>query len=433
MSRPVIGFAGLTHLGLVSAVAAASKGFRVVGYDVDRDRIARIEAGRLAVVEPGLDELYREHRTRLSFSDRPSALRECDVVYVASDVPTDARGVADLENLSALIERVLPALDDGAVLVVLSQVPPGFTRGLALPAARRFYQVETLVFGRAVERAMRPERFIVGCIDPDASLPPAYAALLQAFGCPILTMRYESAELAKIAINCYLVAAVTVVNTLAEISERIGADWGEIVPALRLDARIGPQAYLTPGLGLAGGNLERDLATVLRLSAGTGTETGVIRAFLRNSWHRRDWVLRVLHAEVLAFNADAMIGVLGLAYKENTDSTRNSPSLELIGHLKPWRLRVYDPVVSARVAAHPAFYYAAAALEAAQGADALVIMTPWSVFRELKPSDLAAVMAGRTVIDPHRVLDGRAVAMAGLDYFALGMPSLRAGPRLPDA
>jgi UDPglucose 6-dehydrogenase len=134
----------------------------------------------------------------------------------------------------------------------------------------------------------------------------------------------------------------------------------------------------------------------------------------------------VLHDEVLTRKADALIAVLGLAYKENTHSTKNSPSLALISTLAPWRLKVYDPVVSASAAAHPRAQGAASALAAAEGVDALAIMTPWPAFRELKPADLARVMAGRTVLDPYRVLDGRAVAAAGLDYLTLGVPPRRA-------
>ena len=139
-------------------------------------------------------------------------------------------------------------------------------RGLAAsakaPSVTWFYQVETLIFGAAVKRAMEPERFIVGALDPSAALPESYASFLKAFGCPVLVMRLESAELAKIAINFFLVSTVCTTNTLAELCESIGADWGEIAPALRLDRRIGPHAYLKPGLGIAGGNLERDLVTV---------------------------------------------------------------------------------------------------------------------------------------------------------------------------
>jgi UDPglucose 6-dehydrogenase len=304
-------------------------------------------------------------------------------------------------------------------------VPPGFSRKIKLDPARLYYQVETLVFGRAVERATKPERFIVGCADPARPLPAAYAAVLGAYDCPILPMRYESAELAKIAINCCLVASVTVANTLADLSERIGADWHEIAPALRLDRRIGPHSYLAPGLGIAGGNLERDLATVLRLSEAAGSEASVIAAFVENSRTRRDWVLRLVHREILPRHARPTLGIVGLAYKENTHSTKNSPSLALIEHLQSWPVRVYDPVVPASAVSHPAVSAAASALDAARGADALLIMTPWPEFRRMSAADLAAVMRGRMIVDPFQVLEGEALRAGGFSYFTLGVPPLR--------
>ncbi len=298
MSRPTIGFAGLTHLGLVSAVAVASKGFPVVGFDADVHRVKDIAAGKLPVVEPGLDELFQKSANQIKFTSDDADLRSCDVVYISADVPTDDRGQSDLASIRASVNQVIESLGPAAILVVLCQVPPGFTRNLPLPQDRLFYQVETLVFGRAIERATRPERYIIGGANPAKPLPEAFDAVLRTFGCPILVMRYESAELAKIAINCCLVASVTIANTLAELSERIGADWSELVPALKLDARIGQAAYLSPGLGIAGGNLERDLATVERLSEMVGSDASVIRAFFTNSRHRRDWAARTIHAEV---------------------------------------------------------------------------------------------------------------------------------------
>ena len=427
MTRPTVGFAGLTHLGLVSSIAAAAQGFAVIGYDADTTRVRGIVAGKLPVVEPGLDELAHVHGARLRITDRSAELAACDIVYIATDVPTDDRGQSDLKGIAELIERVTPVLGPAALLVVLCQVPPGFTRALAFPKARLFYQVETLVFGRAVERALKPERFIVGMADPAAALPPSLAAFLGAFGCPILPMRYESAELAKISINCCLVASVTVANTLAELSERVGADWSEIAPALKLDRRIGAYSYLAPGLGIAGGNLERDLATVLRIAGETGAEASLIEAFLRNSRHRRDWALHALHDAVLARKPDAAIGVLGLAYKENTHSTKNSPSLALIEALAPWRVKVFDPVVPASAAAGGHVAGAASAYEAARDADALAIMTPWPEFRALDPARLARVMAGRVLLDPFRVLDEAAAKAAGLDYLTLGAPPASTG------
>jgi UDPglucose 6-dehydrogenase len=304
---------------------------------------------------------------------------------------------------------------------VLAQVPPGYTRALrAPPSARRYYQVETLVFGQAVERASRPERFIVGCADPAAPLDARYRAVLDAFGCPLLPMRYESAELAKISINCCLAASVTVANTLAELCERIGADWSEIAPALKLDRRIGAHAYLAPGLGIAGGNLERDLATVERLAAAHGSEAGVVAAWLRNSRYRRDWPLRELSKRVLQHVADPTIAVLGVTYKENTRSIKNSPAVALIKQLAGCRLRVFDPAVRAAADWHPRMTVCEDAPAAAEGADALVIMTPWPLFRRLEPADFGARMRGRVVIDPFAILERGPAAAAGLEHVVLG-------------
>lgn len=420
MNKPVIGFAGMTHLGINSAAAAAAHGFPTLWFDPDGALIGRLKKGELPVVEPGLQELVAENGDCIRHSAEPASLRECHIVYIACDVPTDDQAGSDLSGIHTLIDLVCTHMSRDAILVVLCQVPPGYTRVLAWPEAQRIYQVETLIFGRAVERAMHPERFIVGCADPLRALPPEYVEFLQSFGCPILPMRYESAELAKIAINCCLVASVTVANTLAELSERIGANWHEIVPALRLDRRIGQYSYLVPGLGLAGGNLERDLATVLRLAGETGSEAGLIESFITNSKHRKDWVLRTLHR--VAPLSGATLAILGLAYKENTHSIKNSPSLALIRHLTPWRLRVYDPVVPASVVDHPQSTGSSSPLDAAAQADILVIMTPWPVFREISAEQLARVMKGRTIIDPYRILDGSAFVAAGFDYLTLGMP-----------
>jgi UDPglucose 6-dehydrogenase len=373
------------------------------------------------VVEPDLDDLLRANRARMVFSADPARLRDCDLVYVAPDVPTDDSGGSDLAGLDRLLELVLVNTRHDAVVVVLSQVPPGYTRARQRAGRLLLYQVETLVFGRAMERATRPERFIVGARDPTEPLPAALRNFLAAFDCPILPMRLESAELTKISINCCLVASMTVANTLAELCERIGADWSEIAPALRLDRRIGAYSYLAPGLGLAGGNLERDLATVLRFSEEYGTDAGLIRAFVDNSAHRRDWPLRTLHEQVLSREPQARIGVLGLAYKENTHSVKNSPSLALIRNLTLWPLQVFDPVVPASAAPHPNAIGAATALDAAKGVDALAIMTPWPQFRELRCEDLARVMRGRLVLDPYRLLDAGRAKAAGLDYRTLGV------------
>jgi UDPglucose 6-dehydrogenase len=268
---------------------------------------------------------------------------------------------------------------------------------------------------------IKPERYIVGCSDPKGALPSAYRTFLEAFGCPILPMRLESAELTKISINCCLVASVSVANTLAELCEQIGADWSEISPALKLDRRIGAYSYLNPGLGIAGGNLERDLATIVRFSEEYGTEAGVIRSFVANSTHSKDWVLKQLHSLILWKIPQAKIGILGLAYKENTHSVKNSPSLALIRNLTPWSISVFDPIVPTSVAPHPSVTGAKTALEAVTGTNVVAIMTPWPEFRTLSCKAIATAMRGRLVLDPYRVLDPVAAAAAGLDHRVIGM------------
>lgn len=426
MSAPVLGFAGMTHLGLVSGVCAAEKGFRTVCFDPSASRAAALARRELGVSEPQLAELASKNASRLSFTSQPADLAACDVIYVAPDVPTDDRGASDLGPIGALLDTVLGSTRADAAIVVLSQVPPGYTRGRQRPGRTLIYQVETLVFGRAVERALHPERYIVGCADPAQPLPAGYAAFLAAHGCPVLPMRYESAELAKISINMCLVASISTANTLAELCGKIGADWSEIVPALRLDKRIGQHAYLAPGLGIAGGNLERDLATVCALAERHGTDAGVVRAWIANSRHCRDWAVRTIRGVLLDSEPGATVAVWGLAYKENTHSVKNSPSLATISQLPGTRLRLHDPLVPSAVAAHPNAEGAPDALAAASGADALMILTPWPQYRGIPPSQIAKALRGRIVLDPYGVLDHEAAAAAGLDVFTLGRPPQRA-------
>jgi UDPglucose 6-dehydrogenase len=422
MTLPVVGYAGMTHLGLVSALAGAERGARMVCFDSNDELIQGLQRSELPVSEPGLAELITKHRGAVKFTSRAADLQECGLVYVAPDVPTDDTGSSDLRPVDGLLERVRGHLKQGCVLVVLSQVPPGFTRARTKIGKPLYYQVETLIFGRAVERALHPERFIVGCEQPDKPLPPAFQAFLEAFGCPILPMRYESAELTKIAINCFLVASVSTANTLAELCEGIGADWSEMVPALRLDKRIGEHAYLNAGLGIAGGNLERDLATVCKLAEKIDSDAGVVKAWISNSRHRKTWAARTLKRVLLNENPQAAVAVWGLAYKENTHSTKNSPSLATIAELPNTALRVHDPVVSASAARHSNVQGTSTPLDAVKGADALLILTPWPEYRSVSPAKMAAAMRGRIVLDPYRVLDPSEAASAGLRVLTLGRP-----------
>ncbi|MDF1756996.1 MAG: nucleotide sugar dehydrogenase [Legionellaceae bacterium] len=418
LAHKKIGCVGMTHLGLVHAVAFADKGFSMVCYDEKPELIEKLQAHKLPVNEPQLDDLVSRNQERLKFTADIDQLKQCDVVFIAYDVPTDDEGNSQLDVIQELLAQVKPVMANHACLVLLSQVPPGFSRQIDFPKERLFYQVETLIFGRAVERALYPERYIIGACEADNVLPKTYAALLATFDCPILKMRYESAELAKISINMFLVASVTTTNTLAEICENIGADWEDISPTLRLDKRIGQHAYLTAGLGIAGGNLERDLNTIIKLGKKYTTDTDTVSAWIKNSKYRRDWVLRCLQENVLNLRQKPIICVLGLAYKPNTHSVKNSPSIALINQLTDFDVNAHDPIVKDEHQTHA--IRKDIILDAVSGADVVIIMTPCDEYRVLSIELLSEYMRGNTVIDPHRLLSIDSNGASDLNYYSLG-------------
>lgn len=424
----MIGFVGLSHLGLNYSLATAAKGFDVVAYDPDATLAARCAAGDFPIEEPGFKELFAAHRGRLRYTADAAQLASCDLVFYALDIRTNDRNESDTGPLTKLIHDTAPAIAAGATVVLLSQVSPGYTRQLVADLAQRpevkartfYYQVETLIFGAAVQRALEPERYIVGSAEPAAPMPARFAAWHAAFQCPVLVMRYESAELAKIAINFFLVSSVSTTNTLAEVCEAIGADWNEIAPALRLDRRIGPHAYLKPGLGVAGGNLERDLVTVRALAARHGTDDRVIASWQANSIYRRDWALRRVHRELLGRIRDPLLAVWGIAYKQDTHSIKNSPSVELLRALPGVRIRAHDPAAKLPDTGCGHVTVVPAPLDALEGADALLVMTPWKAYAGITAADIKARLKGRLVIDPNAVLDEKGCRAAGLDYHRLG-------------
>ena len=420
-NKPVIGFAGLTHLGLNSAVASAARGFKVIGYHGDNKLVSQLSEGNPHVLEPGLSELLAKHQEEISFSADPNILNQCDIVYIAVDVPTDDQGASDLSPIHHMLEIATSAMRSEGLLVILCQVPPGFSRQVEWPPEQLYYQVETLIFGRAIERAMYPERFILGCTNPGEAINDKFLNYLSAFDCPLLPMRYESAELAKISINMCLVASVSTANTLAEICENIGADWSEIIPALKLDKRIGQYSYLNPGLGISGGNLERDLATVLRYSEKHNTDGGVVASWVNNSRHRKEWAWNTFKSLDFDKKLNIKICVLGLTYKENTHSLKNSPSLVFIEHLTNHQVTAFDPA-AAPDSTPTNVNRAETVIEAIKDADVLAIMTPWPEFKSITSEILCKHMRGKIVFDPYRMLDFDQVKSAGLEYFTLGMP-----------
>ena len=430
---PPTGVIGLSHLGIVYGTAWASFGQPVIAVDTDADAVRRLADGDPIVREPGLPELLERSRPYLSYTTDFSQLAACPLVIVARDVPTNDENQSDISAVERLIDLAIPHLADDATLVVMCQVPPGFNRALGerIRAARpglRFqnhYWVETLVFGNAVQRAMEPERLILGSADTSVPLPTQFLAGLERFGCPIVRMGYESAELTKTAINIYLIGSVTYANAMADLCEAVGADWSEMTTALRLDRRIGPAAYIRPSLGVAGGNLERDLVTLRHLGAQHDLETPYLDALQVANDGRFDWVHRKLWERLLSRGASGTVALWGLTYKKDTKSTKNSPALRLLSELDP-RLAVqaWDPAVGldeVRAAGVDVPLTVKLSRDAAlDDADCLLIMADWDQFSQADLDAIRTRMRRPLVIDTVGVLQNRRAELSGIEYVAMG-------------
>lgn len=420
MKKTKIAFVGMTHLGLISAVAASEKGFDVLCFDPDHNLIESLKKAVPLISEPQLVELMHKNQDRLSFSSDPRGLERCPLIYVAPDVSTDDQGQSDLRVINDLLSIVFNNTTNSNVVIVLSQVPPGFTRSKIKDGRTLYYQVETLIFGQAINRALHPERYIVGCLNPLEALPEEYQSFLDEYCCPVLTMRYESAELAKISINMCLAASISTANVLAELCEKIGADWSEIIPALRLDKRIGPYSYLSPGLGISGGNLERDLATMVNYANQYETDDLVVKAWIANSQRRKNWPWTIIENLGIAKDGVKQIGILGLTYKENTNSLKNSPALSFLSQISGHKVIAYDPLAASD--ATPSYVSRVHSIqEVLKGADILVLTTAWPEFKLISVSMLLESMVGRVIIDPYGMLDGVELAANGFSYHRLGL------------
>ena len=323
----------MSHLGVVGTIALASKSFFVVAFDSNPILIENMQKGKFDFSEPGMQELFVESQRNIRWTSEVAELIQCDIVFVSLDIYADETGTRDDSQVNILIEKCLEIMSSGKTLVINSQVTPGTTRrNMALARTKGisiFYQVETLIFGEAIQRALYPERIIVGSetqIEFD-DLPIAYRAYLNQFNTPVLVMNFESAELTKISINLYLIFSIAFSDTLSTVATRIGANWESIVNALRLDARIGKRSYLRPSLGLNGINLMRDLRVIEQELQGVDPYHKLIIDLEVISKARRDFLLNRLEELTERYSLKKLF-FLGMAYKEGTASLVNSPMFQ---------------------------------------------------------------------------------------------------------
>jgi UDPglucose 6-dehydrogenase len=408
-----ISFIGMTHLGLVSAVCAANKNFDVICYDESKELIKALNEKKLPIDEPQLDALLLKNEKNLHFTSSLNDINESDIVYVAPDIPTNDNGSSDLSVIKSYLNELAKIDSQDRITVILSQVPPGFTRNYEKVFSNLYYQVETLVFGNAVERSSFPERFILGQ-KSDEEINKNLKFFLDSYQCPILPMKYESAELAKIAINMFLVSSVTTANTIAELCERIGADFHQIIPALRLDKRIGNYSYLMPGLGISGGNLERDLTTFINFSNINKTDSQVVQAWKNNSAYRKNWPYQIFTEKIFPILKNPKVLILGLAYKENTHSVKNSPTLELINKIDKSKVFIYDPIINEYNDDH--INLLNNINDKNLDYDVVLLMNQSNEFKEIEHSKLQNV---KFFIDPFNLLD-KAKLSKNSTIFSLG-------------
>ena len=417
--REKIAYIGLAHLGINYAASASEHNYNIICYDENKNLINKFISKKIPISEPGLSRLLSKNMKKIIFTNNVKEIYNCKIVFISYDISTDNKNKSDLVSFRKTINKVISFINSRALLVILSQVPPGFTRKINWPKSKLFYQAETLVYGKAIERALNPERLIIGCSNPNIKLHRKLNNFFKLYKAPIIKMSYESAELTKISINMYLISSVITTNKIAEICEELGANWSDIIPALQLDNRIGKHAYLKPGLGISGGNLERDLFTITSISNNYNLDDSLFQSWNKISEYKKSWAWKKLKRFALKNDENIQICILGLAYKENTDSTKNSPALKLLKKLKNKKVLIYDPKAKLDKKSNN-FMQVNSSIKAIKNSDVLLIMTPWPEFRKITSKKLLDNMRGKIIIDPYYILREQKLSQKGFNYFAIG-------------
>ena len=412
-----IGFFGLTHLGLNYLAANACKGHKVIGYDRDNELIKNLTLGKKFFKEPFLFENINKYKKNIKFTNNPKDLKKCKIVFISSDVKTDSKGKSNLKFIKRDINSLRKVLFNKN-LIIISQVNPGFTKNIVWNQDKLFYQVETLVFGDAFKRALSPERIILGTINPLKKINNDLKIFYSKFNCPIIKTDYSTAELIKISINLYLISSITTTNLISEIVKKIGGSWSDLENSLRLDKRIGKFAYLKPGLGISGGNLERDLHNIIDISKQKRVSTKLFKIWKENSSHQKNWAYSIYKENTKKIKK-LTLGILGLAYKENTDSLKNSPSIYLIRRLKNKNISVFDPVVK-KIIKKTNITHANSVNELLSEINILFIMTPWKIFKNIDINLLTSNKI-KIIIDPYGILISQRanLEIKNIKYFSL--------------
>tara|TARA_Y100000741_G_scaffold333800_1_gene290630 strand:+ start:222 stop:1469 length:1248 start_codon:yes stop_codon:yes gene_type:complete len=345
MKKKTIGFCGLSHLGLCYMAAFSEKKFNVIGYDFSKLKVNELNRNILRINEPKLKKILKN--SNININNDIKSLKLASVIFISEDVTTNSNNISNYSKVLKYFLKIRNMFPNKKV-VFLSQMKPNFFKKLNSKNRKNtYYQVETLVFGEGVKRALHPERII---ISGETKIPGDLVLMYKRFTSNIIETNFQTAELIKIFINIFLISNLTTANYLSEISSKTGAIWQDIENSLRMDKRIGKFSYISPGLGVSGGNLERDLININNFSKEINLKIPIFNLFKQYSKSRKNWTYETFLKEINPLNTTKKKKILicGLSYKLNTHSTKNSPSLKLINKLKKHKflnIYCYDPKI----------------------------------------------------------------------------------------
>ncbi|MFQ5511857.1 MAG: UDP-glucose dehydrogenase family protein [Candidatus Krumholzibacteriia bacterium] len=430
---------GTGYVGLVSGSCLADFGNTVRCVDVDAGRIDFLRGGGMPIYEPGLREMVERNAAggRLHFTtDIKEAVENSDVIFIAVGTPSGADGATDLSYVHKASQEIAQHLDGYKVIVQKSTVPVGTTREVAAILKKHAHKdadfdivsnPEFLREGSAVADFLRPNRVVIG-VESDRArevMKKVYRPLYL-IETPIVLTGLETAELIKYASNAYLATKISFINEVAAICERVGANVDDVAKGMGLDGRIGSK-FLHAGIGFGGSCLPKDVSSLLHMSEEKGYDPAIIRAVLDLNATLAGRALDKLKAE-LSSVAGKSIAVLGLSFKPNTDDLREAPSVKIIRRLAAEKatIRVFDPVAMERFKESTGIEvtYCKSAYDAAEGCDALLLVTEWNEFRELDLGRLAKVMRSPVFVDCRNVYKPERMRESGFRYSSFGRGTL---------
>jgi len=429
---------GTGYLGATHAACMSSLGFEVIGIDVDPAKIESLAAGTIPFYEPGLQELLQSELAsgRLSFSADFNAIKDCDVHFICVGTPQVKDGLAaDLTYVFGALSSIAPIIKDGSLVVGKSTVPVGTAAKMreellaVNPSTDLAWNPEFLREGFAVEDTLKPNRLVVGVTNEGAEsvLREVYAKSLSE-ETPWVVADLPTAELVKVAANSFLATKISFINAMAEICEAAGGDVTVLAKAIGYDPRIGSR-FLQAGIGFGGGCLPKDIRAFMARSQELGAQQAL--EFLREidsiNLRARTRMIDLVRKDLSEDLRGKKIAVLGAAFKPDSDDVRDSPALDIAVQIQGAGalVTVHDPKAIENAAKRfPTLSFAESIEECVAGADLVLHLTEWKVYREIDPADLIKLVANPIVIDGRNALDRDKWRDAGWKFRALGRSNI---------